>query len=1168
MADRTVNVKLKADVAQYMAAMRSAGTATGDLDKAARDLRKAHNDEEAAAGAVATAEARLSEIRADGKAKASQLAAAQDQLSRAYNQLEIAQDNTRASNDRFVKAQSDAGKKAADDLARSLVEGLDQHGGEIDSAAEKVAKRTEAKFSAMKFTALSAGLPAAAAVGAAGAGIALAAVPALFLALGVSAVMSNQKVAQSFNRLGSEVVQDTTRMASSLVGPVSQAAVDLGTSFRGMEPQITAAFNGSAPAVKILTSAVTDFAERAMPGLVTAVQSSHGPLEGLRSIMGQTGQGISDMFTNMSAGSMAAGASMVTVGGIVQDLLGFVGNLLAQLANGSGGPLASFRAALQQVESALLAVTANGGPVIGFLTGFTGASTGALSVVNLLAHALSILPAGVSQIGGSVAAAGMLLSKFGVDVGAGFRGLGTAVSEAGTGMTGAAKAGTKVGTALGGLVAGALNPATLAVAGLGIGLSILGQRQQEAAAAAAGHTDRVNSLAAALRASNGAIDSNVRATAAESLANFKVSDGMRNLLGDGAKLGISQNTLTDAYLGNVGAQKTVVAQLEATVAGHKHEANALGLLRAPFDDHIRVLGGLAYQYDDTGLAAQELLDNIQGEGSTFSEAAAKNRDLAAALTGTGAVTTELSAAMDVLRGTAASTSDRIIALKTALDILAGRTPTFEEGIKAGNDALRTFTEGMKGGVKHAEGFGKALLNADGTVNTFTKNGSSLQGLATGLETSFVNAASGIDQMVRRGVPLDVATKKVNDSLGEQRNRFVAVAEKMGLSAVQAKALADKYGLIPNDISTLITADMKQAQAAINALPAFAAGVKGAVVVSANTDPATGQIQATVQYADGSTGMITITGNKDPATGKVMTAVQFANGQTGTMTVAAAIEAAKNGTLQAVRFADGSTGFIQVGADTGGANAAIDWAARGRTATIYVQTQYSGTGAASQTGPGRAVATGGLLVPGGVQRFAKGGLAYATSGLTLYDLVRGGLAVGPGTGTSDDMLARVSNGEFVNNEKSTKKNLAALKYANAGGRIVPVPGFADGGMVQAEDGSWVSSSFYDHPAVRRNFQSGDEARAIKAAGGHLVTADGIGTWVMPDSQVQQAISSGSVVQSSPSFASQYSMAGDSGGGMEVHVYLGNREITDIVRTEVRSKDRQTKRAVTAGAGRAR
>ena len=53
---------------------------------------------------------------------------------------------------------------------------------------------------------------------------------------------------------------------------------------------------------------------------------------------------------------------------------------------------------------------------------------------------------------------------------------------------------------------------------------------------------------------------------------------------------------------------------------------------------------------------------------------------------------------------------------------------------------------------------------------------------------------------------------------------------------------------------------------------------------------------------------------------------------------------------------------------------------------------------------------------------------------------GGLISGPGSGTSDDILAKVSNKEFIVNAKATKKNRALLEAINTGKEI---PGFRDG-----------------------------------------------------------------------------------------------------------------------------
>jgi hypothetical protein len=54
---------------------------------------------------------------------------------------------------------------------------------------------------------------------------------------------------------------------------------------------------------------------------------------------------------------------------------------------------------------------------------------------------------------------------------------------------------------------------------------------------------------------------------------------------------------------------------------------------------------------------------------------------------------------------------------------------------------------------------------------------------------------------------------------------------------------------------------------------------------------------------------------------------------------------------------------------------------------------------------------------------------------------GGLISGPGNGTSDSVVARVSNGEYIVRADATRRNLPLLHAINSG-----VPAFADGGLV--------------------------------------------------------------------------------------------------------------------------
>lgn len=72
---------------------------------------------------------------------------------------------------------------------------------------------------------------------------------------------------------------------------------------------------------------------------------------------------------------------------------------------------------------------------------------------------------------------------------------------------------------------------------------------------------------------------------------------------------------------------------------------------------------------------------------------------------------------------------------------------------------------------------------------------------------------------------------------------------------------------------------------------------------------------------------------------------------------------------------------------------------------------------------------------------KSALSFASS-FFGGGFAEGGLIQGPGTGTSDSIVAKVSNGEFVVNAEATRKNLGLLHALNSGG----LPKFAEGGLV--------------------------------------------------------------------------------------------------------------------------
>lgn len=93
----------------------------------------------------------------------------------------------------------------------------------------------------------------------------------------------------------------------------------------------------------------------------------------------------------------------------------------------------------------------------------------------------------------------------------------------------------------------------------------------------------------------------------------------------------------------------------------------------------------------------------------------------------------------------------------------------------------------------------------------------------------------------------------------------------------------------------------------------------------------------------------------------------------------------------------------------------------------------------------------LFPQGGI--FSSGASAIAQAG-AIPGLATGGFVSGPGTGTSDSILARLSNGEFVSDAKTVSTFgsdfFHGLKKIARGGAPTKsrgvIPGFADGGLV--------------------------------------------------------------------------------------------------------------------------
>ena len=230
-------------------------------------------------------------------------------------------------------------------------------------------------------------------------------------------------------------------------------------------------------------------------------------------------------------------------------------------------------------------------------------------------------------------------------------------------------------------------------------------------------------------------------------------------------------------------------------------------------------------------------------------------------------------------------------------------------------------------------------------------------------------------------------------------------------------------------------------------------------------------------SNNTTGVLKIDANSGPANSKLGGAKARVNGTTGTMRIDANNSPAITRGRAAASSISGMRGTMTADARTGAAESALNWAARDRTSVITA-------------------------------RFDGGGGHFAS----------GGLVRGPGTGTSDSIPARLSDGEYVIRAAQVKKYKGLLDAINYG-----IAGYANGGLVRGyASGGRVTGGSARYEGVIASLQSAANARQATPASHitelspydrHLlqVIADNIGVVIAPE-HIANATSNVNRVQS--------------------------------------------------------
>lgn len=737
---------------------------------------------------------------------------------------------------------SGSGAEAAGEkMARDTADGFRKGSKAIDSEISRVGARANAQFEALKFAALSAGLPAAAAIGAAGVTAALTVAVGAFIGFGVKAAVPIRAVQDTWATAAADVTNKTQQMAGVFEGPLVQSIQRGQAEFDKLAPTIQTGMQAGAGYVDELTTAALNLARLALPGVTAAARGAGPVIDGLGDFAQSTGRGISTMFTNMLDGAKGAGQGMSILGNITEDLLGFTGRLLANLANNSG-ELNILAGTLDTVEGALSDATAAGSGTIGMLHGATLAGSGAITAISGLVSAAAALPPQLTQFAGSFTVASLAARKFGIDAGAGFEGLGSKIGSA-TGASG------KLGAAVSGLAMGAINPAFLAVTALSIGLDILGKRQQEAAQAAAEHKENVRTLTDAIRQDNGAVGeaataANVKAlndkNAANNVKAFGQNLAIATLAANNNADSLRQiNTSSNQYIANIGRQ--VGASPQAIKA--LEDINNGLLQNGGSYDAVKDKASDAFSLLSNGMKSTDDLAETMG-GHTVKWSGEQVTLIQQILNGTGAIGEQAKATRE--------------AQQAYFLAEQGATGLSEAQIKLRDSTLEAFnaTQQM---ANSQLGYRGAVLNTKQALDEYTKTNK--DGKAS--EDDRARALLGVEQAMMSQI--DAAKQQaVATSQGtteQQKN-----ADGMRAAEREAVNLANAFkGPLPQSLQTTISQ--------MSVTDAKAAGLK----VSVNN---LGQAVATLP--NGKT--ITLTANTQAARDAVNGLVRDINGRVATITV--------------------------------------------------------------------------------------------------------------------------------------------------------------------------------------------------------------------------------------------------------------------------------------------
>lgn len=407
----------------------------------------------------------------------------------------------------------------------------------------------------------------------------------------------------------------------------------------------------------------------------------------------------------------------------------------------------------------------------------------------------------------------------------------------------------------------------LAMGALIAGISEYGNKTSDAAVS-------VDEMASALKNGGSALDQLHFDTASKSADEFGVmlADISRPSTWAGLEMGTAH--FLDGITAAFGADtRSEVQQLKDTL-----ESTGKALASMSTDEATAQFKKLSNELTDGSRRSMIDLINDMPEFKAHLDAVANQMGL------TADDSTRLALALgqiDPNANQSADSTDRLDqAIRKAKEGSDQAAPSIEEVVKAIHDFGEAAIGASNADIKYQE----ALKNVNDAI---AENGQNLD-ITTEAGRKNQSALNDLASATLAQVQAGAAAGETQDALQTKmqtgRDAFIQAAEAMGMTEDEATQLADSYGLIPEKISTEVTADTQPALENADGAKAKIEGMTGYISVDGDTSKVDYSLAVTADSINGTTGYVEIDANNDRGLEGLQSTVQTIDNADGTVSI--------------------------------------------------------------------------------------------------------------------------------------------------------------------------------------------------------------------------------------------------------------------------------------------